>query len=431
MTDLLLSPTVSAQDTFLSRRRRDRAASRIRATSASPSPARRAFSMSPASHRRRRSSILAEPGSEMNETLSQYLPRPTPKQAAEPIVGSYALAFDIDGVLMRSGDPIPVAPEALRMLNGDNEYNVRVPYIFVTNGGGKTEEQRCKEFSEKMETPVSPNQFIQGHTPMRELRKKYGTVLVVGGIGEACRQVAEQYGFADVVTPGDILKWNPNVCPFRTLTDEEHKNSRYRDFSQVKIEAILVFADSRDWAADQQIILDLLLSKDGVMGTVSETYEEGPPLYFAHNDFVWATNYDQSRYGMGALQVSISALYKAHTNKELFVTKYGKPNYETFKYANNLLAEWREKIFGHKSDPTTVYFVGDTPESDIQFANKFDDSWHSILVKTGVYQEGTVPKHKPKVIVDNVLEAVKYVLEREHGVHEEEYILEEDEEELD
>lgn len=63
---------------------------------------------------------------------------------------------------------------------------------------------------------------------------------------------------------------------------------------------------------------------------------------------------------------------------------------------------------------STVYFVGDTPESDIRFANSHDISWYSILVKTGVYQEGTEPKYKPKHLCNDVLEAVKFAIEREH-----------------
>lgn len=85
------------------------------------------------------------------------------------------------------------------------------PYIFVTNGGGKTEEERCLDLSRQLELEISPGQFICGHSPMREMAEKYGTVLVVGGEGEKCRQVAEGYGFKDVVTPGDIIKDNKHV----------------------------------------------------------------------------------------------------------------------------------------------------------------------------------------------------------------------------
>ena len=39
---------------------------------------------------------------------------------------SYAFAFDIDGVLIRGGRPIPEAIEAMKVLNGQNEYGIKV-----------------------------------------------------------------------------------------------------------------------------------------------------------------------------------------------------------------------------------------------------------------------------------------------------------------
>lgn len=39
---------------------------------------------------------------------------------------SYAFAFDIDGVLIRGGKPIPEAVEAMKVLNGQNEYGIKV-----------------------------------------------------------------------------------------------------------------------------------------------------------------------------------------------------------------------------------------------------------------------------------------------------------------
>jgi hypothetical protein len=61
-----------------------------------------------------------------------------------------------------------------------------------------------------------------------------------------------------------------------------------RDYGHTKIDAIFVFADSRDWAGDCQIIPDLAMSKGGYIGTLSETFNEGPPIYFPHNDVVWS-----------------------------------------------------------------------------------------------------------------------------------------------
>lgn len=253
---------------------------------------------------------------------------------------------------------------------------------------------------------------------MREMADKYKTVLVVGGEGEKCREVAEGYGFKDVVTPGDIIKDNPDTTPFRKLTKEESDNSRTRDFSTTVIEAIFVFADSRDWAGDQQIILDLLLSKGGVLGTRSETFDEGPPVFFSHNDVVWSASHDLTRLGMGALRCSLEAMFKAVTGKELTTTAFGKPQIGTFEFATRLLKQWRKATHGIDAPPETVYFVGDTPESDIRGTNEYNkhakNTWYSILVRTGVYQEGTTPKYTPNYTADHVLEAVLHGIDREH-----------------
>ena len=350
------------------------------------------------------------------DSLSSPSTPSTPPETS--ITDKYAFAFDIDGVLIRGGKPIPEAIEAMRVLNGQNEYGIKVPYIFVTNGGGKTEAERCTQLSQQLEMEVSPGQFICGHTPMREMAERYNTVLVVGGEGEKCRQVAEGYGFKDVVTPGDIIKDNQDTTPFRKLTPEEHKHSRARNFAEVKIEAIFVFADSRDWASDQQIILDLLMSKGGYLGTRSKNFDEGPPVFFSHNDVVWSTSHDLTRIGMGALRVSLEAMFKAVTGKELQTTAFGKPQIGTFEFATRLLQQWREDTHGITAPPETVYFVGDTPESDIRGTNEFDEraenSWYSILVRTGVYQEGTKPRFQPRATVDTVLDAVKHGIEREY-----------------
>ncbi|MCJ1334881.1 hypothetical protein MMC09_000146 [Bachmanniomyces sp. S44760] len=344
----------------------------------------------------------------------------TPSTPPESTVtDAYAYAFDIDGVLIRGGKVIPQAVEAMKMLNGQNEWGIKVPYIFVTNGGGKTEQERCLQLSKQLDIEVSPGQFICGHTPMREMAEKYKTVLVVGGEGEKCRLVAEGYGFKDVVTPGDIIKDNKETTPFRKLTEEELKNSRVRNYGEIEIEAIFVFADSRDWAGDQQIILDLLMSKNGRLGTRSADFNEGPPIFFSHNDVVWSTSHELTRIGMGALRASLEAMFKAMTGKELKTTAYGKPQIGTFQFATRLLQQWRKDTHGIDSPPDTVYFVGDTPESDIRGTNEFNDSrlsennWFSILVRTGVFEAGTTPKFEPKATVDNVLEAVRLGMQRE------------------
>ena len=50
----------------------------------------------------------------------------TPKEGGVETTGAYAFAFDIDGVLIKGGEVIPEAKEAMKILNGANEYNIKV-----------------------------------------------------------------------------------------------------------------------------------------------------------------------------------------------------------------------------------------------------------------------------------------------------------------
>jgi HAD superfamily hydrolase (TIGR01450 family) len=95
----------------------------------------------------------------------------------------------IDGVLLHVAKPIPGAPEVLRFLN---DYNI--PFILLTNGGGKHETERVKDLGEKLGVQLSTDNFVQSHTPFRELLEGPGslrdkTVLVTGSDYEKCRAI--------------------------------------------------------------------------------------------------------------------------------------------------------------------------------------------------------------------------------------------------
>ncbi|KLU83720.1 hypothetical protein MAPG_02771 [Magnaporthiopsis poae ATCC 64411] len=360
---------------------------------------------------------LASPGTPLTAPLT---PLVDPDVAED-----FAFAFDIDGVLIRGGNPIPEAIEAMKVLNGENQYGVKVPYIFLTNGGGKTEAERCKDLSKQLEIEVSTGQFICGHTPMRELAEQHRTVLVIGGEGEKCREVAEGYGFTDVITPGDIIKANAATAPFRKLTPQEHANCRDLlartdgDLTKIVIEAIFVFADSRDWASDLQIILDVAMSKGGRLETRSENFDEGPPVFFSHNDTLWAAQHEHARLGMGALRRIVEVVFADVTQGKgkLRTHSFGKPQVPTFEILERVNIRTVRDYAANTPPPETVYFVGDTPESDIRGTNAMDavsdNEWYSILVKTGIYQDGTVPAYKPRSTVGTVLDAVHHGIERE------------------
>lgn len=105
-----------------------------------------------------------------------------------------ANTYSIDGVLLRSSTPLPGATSSLRYLQAH-----RIPFILLTNGGGKTEAQRVADLSRHLDVPLDVDMFVQSHTPFAQLvegnerlpKLKDECVLVLGGEGNQCRDVAE------------------------------------------------------------------------------------------------------------------------------------------------------------------------------------------------------------------------------------------------
>ena len=102
------------------------------------------------------------------------------------------MSSSIDGVLLRSSTPIPGAAASLSLLKDQG-----IPFILLTNGGGKHETERVSQISQQLHLPLDTSVIVQSHTPFSELvhgpgiELKDKCVLVVGGIGDNCRKVAE------------------------------------------------------------------------------------------------------------------------------------------------------------------------------------------------------------------------------------------------
>ncbi|KAI5310542.1 hypothetical protein KEM55_005643 [Ascosphaera atra] len=260
--------------------------------------------------------------------------------------------------------------------------------------------------------------YLQPH-PDKQLAGKYQTVLVVGNDVEKCRAVAKQYGFRDVLTTHDVIKTDPTIAPFKKLTEEEKSSAITRCLPETVVDAIIVFSSSKDWGADQQVILDLCMSQGGRFGTRSRRFGEGPVVYFAHSDVIWSNEHEFPRLGLGALRTSLEAIYRELTGQELGTVAIGKPQSLVFHFAERTLRQHRFQDHGIERAPETIYFVGDTPESDILGTNKYhttgysESVWRSILVESGVYEHGTTPRYKPFKIVPNALAAVRFAMELE------------------
>ncbi|KAH7403770.1 HAD-like domain-containing protein [Cadophora sp. MPI-SDFR-AT-0126] len=328
-----------------------------------------------------------------------------------------AFAFDIDGVLVHGDRLIPEGQRALEILNGDNELGIKIPHIFLTNGSGKPEAARCAQLSKILHNPVSTEQFIQSHTPMSALAEYYDTVLVVGGENYQCREVAKQYGFKNIIVPNDIYASQPTIAPLREhFTPEQRATSTPRDFSKVSINAILVFSDSRDYATDLQIIMDLVQSDNGVLGTRSkDPTSQSIPIYFSQGDLLCPTEHPFPRMSQGTFRIALEAIYRAITGHELERVVYGKPELATYKYADEILTSWMETLHNEEKLPKNIYMIGDNPQSDIIGGNMY--GWNTCLVRTGVFQGGDNDEKNPANfgVFNNVLEAVKTAIKKELG----------------
>jgi HAD superfamily hydrolase (TIGR01456 family) len=252
---------------------------------------------------------------------------------------------------------------------------------------------------------------------MQALSEYYETVLVLGGEGQKIREVAENYGFKNVVHPKDVLAWDSTVSPWGFFTEADRLEAKPRDFSKIKFDAILFFADSRDYATDFQLIMDLLLSENGQFKTRAKDFTSGRiPIYFSQGDLVFPTDHKgPPRLTQGAFRISLEAQYKAITGVELERVVYGKPERATYIYADEVLKSWMGELHNEARLPENVYMIGDNPASDIVGGNMY--GWNTCLVRTGVFQGGDNDVNSPANfgVFPQVLEAVKTAIRKELG----------------
>ncbi|KAJ2556521.1 hypothetical protein EV175_001953 [Coemansia sp. RSA 1933] len=335
-----------------------------------------------------------------------------------------AVALDIDGVLVRGKQALDEGKRALAMLNGDNALGKRIPFVLLTNGGGVPEEEKAADISDRLGVEIRADQIILAHSPMQSLVAEYADkhVLIVGGAGRRCADIARMYGFNNVSTPNDVVAWQPSAWPFMDPPKKaDLSTGRRRDYSRDRFHAVMVFHDSFDFGRDLQIATDVLRS--GMATADGEPVDrQSVPLFMSNADLVFSNEYPRVRFGQGAFHVCLRAMWHALTKgaAPLEHTLFGKPNRVQYAYAERLLDSLTLGANAAAADVAQlraqrrVYAVGDNPAADIAGAN--GAGWTSILVRTGVFSgaPGTNdtdnPAHKA---VDHVAEAVEWIIDSE------------------
>jgi len=232
----------------------------------------------------------------------------------------------------------------------------------LTNGGGISEQERSQRLTKQLGLQIGPKQCIQAHTILRKISHKYSEqpVLVLGGQLDAVRQVANDYGFPKAYTTTDVLAWNPSVWPFHKLSRAEHDVAKPVDFSKTRFAAIFVFHDPRNWALDVQVACDIIQSGGTVGGPYirPELIEEPVEVFFCNPDLVWRSDFERPRLGQGAFKEAFQAVYKSLTGSTYPYIQYGKPTHATYAFAESVLAEHIEELYGVRGEIPNVYMIG-------------------------------------------------------------------------
>ncbi|CAM6124602.1 unnamed protein product [Calypogeia fissa] len=357
-------------------------------------------------------------------------------QAGPP---GFGIAFDIDGVLLRGGKPIGGAPRALQQLyeNPPGSAQLRVPYVFLTNGGGVTEATKAIELSHQLGVPVSPDQVLLGHSPFKQLVGRFGhkRILAVGK-GEP-DVVMKSYGFQQVVHMDSYVNEFANIDPLARYkpwlqppSAEDDMNIPRNDSEEVA--AVFVVSDPVDWGRDLQVICDVLRSGGhptrGTRGIQT-------PIYLASDDLVYQSLFPVPRFGMGAFRIALESLYNKLPVDPLIYTTFGKPQTDVYRHAEQVLQQLQESMVHTPHalakelmhglsfpppaniDPPklaplkTIYMIGDNPATDIKGAKLAGESWFSILTRTGVFQDNS--EISADKVVEDVKEAIDFIGERE------------------
>ncbi len=160
---------------------------------------------------------LSNPPLVMSLARLQHAARRTAAQAARTVAparwssssaqpSTPAIAFDIDGVLLRGRQLLPTARTALKKVTrkaDGGSHPVGIPHIYLTNGGGMTEAAKAKQLSDLFDVHIPTESIVLSHTPMQHLLPQYKDelVLVVGHSRCGVRSVAANYGFKHLLIP--------------------------------------------------------------------------------------------------------------------------------------------------------------------------------------------------------------------------------------
>uniref|UniRef100_A0A8H7TSH0 Uncharacterized protein n=1 Tax=Bionectria ochroleuca TaxID=29856 RepID=A0A8H7TSH0_BIOOC len=384
---------------------------------------------------------------------------------ARALSKNYAFLFGASGVLFNGITRIDGSLSALRAVKSHN-----VRYMCLADPGGMaTEAETEHQFKERIRANKDDRLFqgniIHPQTPLRLLPdevKQNQVVYIAGRKPNKARNVAQSYGFKKIVTGADLLDKNLELFPFdplkvtgkkgRTKTkalpdgtstfkpSTKSKKQGPNLLRNLKIDHIFIWNEPRDWFLEIQLILDMLISQQGYIGTVSTKngdtalpnngwLQDGQPKIWANvEDFEFETaSYHLHRLGTGAFLEALKSVWRAKTGcEDLEYEHVGKLSGMTLEYAHDQIlrayARWMtEKGLApvvEKSEVRRVYVISDNPGKDLEAVLAFKPEggaeYIPILVRSGAWTGTTKElERKPAAVVDDALDAVVWAMRNE------------------
>ncbi|NXX83635.1 HDHD5 hydrolase, partial [Urocolius indicus] len=294
---------------------------------------------------------------------------------------SFGFLFDIDGVLVRGKTPIPAAKTAFqKLVNSQGQF--LVPVVFVTNAGNCLRQKKADQLSHLLGVPVSQDQVMMSHSPLRMFKRYHEKCVLVSGQGPLL-DIAQDLGFCQPITIETLREKHPLL----DAVDHDRRPS--------VLVTVVLFGEPVRWETNLQLIIDVLLTS-GYPGNPYH-HENYPhiPVLACNMDLMWVAEAQSPRFGHGTFMVCLENIYKKITGKDLkYEALMGKPSQVTYQYAEHLIRAQAAQRQWHKPIQT-LYAVGGS--AALSRDEDTDNSWEnelacaaaarcrSVLVCTGVY----------------------------------------------
>jgi len=321
-------------------------------------------------------------------------------QATSP---SFGIMFDIDGVIVRGKNVLPNAPDAFQLLVNETKSSWRVPTIFVTNAGNTLRQEKADKLSEWLGVPVSEEQVVMAHSPLKMFKEYHEKHVLVVGQGPV-EQIARSLGFCHVTTMDQLR----HTFPALDAVDHKRRRAAPCSFNKYfpKIEAVVLFGEPVRWETSLQLLVDVLMTDGHPSSAPSVISHPHLPILACNMDLQWMAEAVMPRLGHGAFLLCLENLYKKVTGRDMIYTALiGKPSEITYRHGEHVLQQQALNSIGLQNPVKTIYCVGDNVCTDIFGANLYNKYLERRRVDTAVMTQAKLQDLGSRSI-DNLVGAV-------------------------